>query len=488
MQPFAPRRYGALERVTARVFVVRHVVNSVIVLGDEATAVIDTQVNVPMAARVLQHARALADKPVRYAINTHYHWDHTAGNHLFHRAGALVVSGARTRTLMQTREAQQRAFLVSRGFELGPMPYLADETIADTGELDIGNQRLCLHYLGQAETADAMAIYLPQEGCMVAGDTVMTGSFPMFGQPVMREGLLGTAEWLETLAYLERFQAAHVLPGHGPVAHAAELALFKRLAQYFLTEVAARVAQQMPLPALLEDLENHLPAWITDIPIVWGTPRYAILRVYSGLVATIPGGEGWQHYKPSALPAADARRVDTACEGVTALEALHHAMHECEDGGDVGSAIAIARRATALVPHAPMAWVELAECLIRGAGSVVSVLEKGDFFSEARHALHRALALEPHHAAAHLALGRFLVMMAYRSGNDPVPGMRHLRQVIARVASPPDGPQTALLAPAYFYLGMGHRTLGEEAQAIECFRTALVHQPTFHPALLALQS
>ena len=36
MNPFAPRTYGMLERVTERVYLFRHVVNSIIVLGDEA--------------------------------------------------------------------------------------------------------------------------------------------------------------------------------------------------------------------------------------------------------------------------------------------------------------------------------------------------------------------------------------------------------------------------------------------------------------------
>ena len=61
MNPFARRTYGTLERVTERVYLFRNVVNSVIVLGDEAIAVIDTQVNAPMAERLLQQART----PVR---------------------------------------------------------------------------------------------------------------------------------------------------------------------------------------------------------------------------------------------------------------------------------------------------------------------------------------------------------------------------------------------------------------------------------------
>src|SRR5262249_57532674 len=102
MNPFARRTYGALERVTERVYLFRNIVNSVIVLGDEAVAVIDTQVNAPMAERLVQQVRTLSGKPLRYAINTHYHWDHTAGNHVCKCHGATVVSSALTRTSMAT--------------------------------------------------------------------------------------------------------------------------------------------------------------------------------------------------------------------------------------------------------------------------------------------------------------------------------------------------------------------------------------------------
>jgi len=485
---FAPRRYGALERVTARVYVFRNIVNSIIVLGDAATAVIDTQVNEPMATRLLQAVRSLSEKPLRYVVNTHYHWDHTAGNHVMQQTGASIVSSALTHEFMQTRQARQRAFLESRGFELSPLPCLADTIVTESTALDLGNQRLCLQHLGKAETDDALAVHLPQEACVIVGDTVMTGSFPIFGQPVMNEGLMGTTEWLDTLDTLERLQPTYILPGHGPVARQVELALFRRLQQYFLQEVAARVAQQMPLLELLAEVEGRLPEWITDIPVVWGTPRYAILRVYRGLVQDPHAEPGWQHLKPSAIPAENTVAVATKCAGVSDVTMFQEVAREFAEGGDVGSVIAVARCATVASPDNPATWVWLADCLVRGAESTASVLEKGDFFYAARQALQRALALDPDHAAAHLACGRLLVMAAFRNGGNAGPGLAHLQRVIESIAVPARGPAAALLAQAHFYTRLGYRTHGDESQARTCFRTALTHLPTFQPAVLALQA
>jgi glyoxylase-like metal-dependent hydrolase (beta-lactamase superfamily II) len=489
MNPFAPRTYGSLERVTDRVYIFRNIVNSAVIIGDDAIAVVDTQVNEVLAERLIRAIASLSDhhKPIRYAINTHYHWDHTGGNYVFKRIGAEIISSVQTKTFIQERTPRQKAFLMSRGFALGHDPYQADRTIAEPTDLDLGNQRLHLQQLGSAETDDAMTIYVPQEGCVMAGDTVMTGSFPIFGQPVMNEGLMGTSTWLETLARVEALGPDHILPGHGPVAYEAELALLKGIQRYFLDEVAARVAQGLPLPALLDDLESQLPDWITSIPVTWGTPRYAILRVYRGLVQE-DGEGGWQHVKPSAIPAANVAVAEAACAPLTALGDFRAAASELEEGGDLGTAIAVARRATDVLASEPAAWVWLADLLVRGSHQVASVLEKGDFFVEAQQALQHALALAPADVNAHVAMGRFMIMRSYRNGDDPAEGMGHLQRAIDAIVTPVQGPQRAMLAQAHFYMGLGHRTNGDEPRAHACFKAALVALPTFEPALLARQA
>jgi tetratricopeptide (TPR) repeat protein len=269
------------------------------------------------------------------------------------------------------------------------------------------------------------------------------------------------------------------------VAYEAELDLLKRIQRYFLDEVAARVTQGLSLPMLLDELEAQLPEWITSIPVTWGTPRYAILRVYRGLVQD--DELGWQHVKPSAIPAADAGQAASACAPLTALSDFRAAASELEEGGDLGTAIAVARRATDELASDPAAWVLLADVLVRGSRQVASVLEKGDFFIEAQQALHHALTLAPEDVHAHVALGRFMIMRAYRNGDDPAEGMAHLQRAVEALATPAPGPQRAALAQAHFYLGMGHRTNGDEPQAHVCFAAALACLPGFEPALRAQQ-
>ena len=475
--PYAPRAYGNLEKVTDRVYLFRNIVNSSIVIGDFGVAVIDTQVNQPMARRLLQAVRSVTDKPILYTINTHYHWDHTNGNTIFHAEGATILARTMTKEFIINRAPRQKAFLQSRGFELGDDPYLPDQTFPIETEIDLGNQPLHLIHLGKAETDDATAVRIPKEGCIVSGDTIMTGSFPIFGQPVMNEGLTANHDWIDTIGELRTYQPNHVLPGHGPLAHDAEIDLLIQIEAYFLEEVGARVERGMKLPELLSDLEGALPDWITQITEVWGTPRYAIMRVYRGLIDDPE--PGWQHLKPSAIPTAESTEVEVRTVGLENYQGYLQASEEAEEGGDVGLAVEILRESTRRYSGEPTAWVELAGLLYRSSRIISSILEKGDFFAEAKNAIKRALELDPSYVPALLLNGQSLITTAYRNGDNPSPGLRYIRRALDLNLT------NRQFAQAYFCEGLAHRTNGDEAQAKTNFAKAIAADPKFMPAQLA---
>ena len=478
--PFAPRQYGQLVKVTERVYLFRNIVNSSIIIGDNGVAVIDTQVNQRMVQRVYDAIRTLTDKPILYAINTHYHWDHTNGNIIFRQAGATVVAREMTKDFMVNRSPRQEAFLRSRGFTLGDPPFLPQHTFTHETELDLGNQPLHLVHLGKAETDDATAIRVPAEDCIVSGDTVMTGSFPIFGQPVMNEGLMANHDWINTIKELRTYAPKAVLPGHGPLAHDAEIDRLLQIESYFLTEVRKRVEKGMPLNRLLAEIEANFPDWIRSIAEVWGTPRYAILRVYRGLIDDPE--PGWQHLKPSAIPTADTEKLHERTRELRGFEAYRETAEEVAEGDDSGLAIAILKASTEKYPNLPDAWTSYANLLMQASRSVSSVLEKGDFFAEAKKALNTALELDADHAPAHLLSGYSLILSAYRNGDETETGLRCIYKALTI------GLHGAQLAQAYFSIGLAHRTEGDETLAQEAFQKAIAVDARYMPAQLAVMT
>ena len=475
--PFAPRQYGQLVKITERVYLFRNIVNSSIIIGDNGVAVIDTQVNQMMARRLYNAIRIVTDKPILYAINTHYHWDHTNGNTIFHQAGATVVAREMTKEFMVNRSPRQEAFLRSRGFTLGDPPFLPQQTFAHETELDLGNQSLHLIHLGKAETDDATAIRIPAENCIVSGDTVMTGSFPIFGQPVMNEGLMANHDWINTINELRTYAPKCVLPGHGPLAQDAEIDLLLQIESYFLTEVRKCLEQGMSLAELIAEMETNFPEWIRSIAEVWGTPRYAILRVYRGLIDDPE--PGWQHLKPSAIPAADTQKLHERTQALEEFEAYRETAEEVAEGNDFGLAIAILKTATEKFSNLPDAWTEYANVITRASRTVSSVLEKGDFFVEAKKALNTALELDPDYAPAHLLRGYNHILSAYRNGDETKTGLVSIYQALV------SGLHGTQLAQAYFSIGLAHRTNGDETLAREAFAKAIAADARFMPAQLA---
>ena len=54
-----------------------------VVMGDDGLLIVDTRASHRQADELRDELRALSPNPVRWVINTHWHWDHTFGNAVF---------------------------------------------------------------------------------------------------------------------------------------------------------------------------------------------------------------------------------------------------------------------------------------------------------------------------------------------------------------------------------------------------------------------
>src|SRR5437016_8579468 len=82
--------------------------NTAIIESDDGVVIVDTH-SKPSAARlIVQELRGLTAKPVRYVVNTHFHWDHWHGNEVYPAAypHAEIVTNQLTRERMVTKGLQ----------------------------------------------------------------------------------------------------------------------------------------------------------------------------------------------------------------------------------------------------------------------------------------------------------------------------------------------------------------------------------------------
>ena len=78
--------------------------NAAVVVYDEGVLVVDTHSRPSSARALIQQIKSVTDKPVRYAVNSHFHWDHAQGNHAypvaFPKQVAIVASEATRENLI----------------------------------------------------------------------------------------------------------------------------------------------------------------------------------------------------------------------------------------------------------------------------------------------------------------------------------------------------------------------------------------------------
>ncbi len=211
-----------------RVFVRRYAVydqNIGVVLGEGAALVIDTRSTHAQGREILADLRELTANPVTVVVDTHGHYDHAFGNHVFRPAESWGhVDCARLMTAELARAA-----LVNVAPKL--MDDLAEvvidppnRTFQTAVTIEVGGRSLDLRYLGRGHTDNDIVVSVPGADVIFAGDLVEGGAVPSFDDAY-------PLDWPATASALADLVTGTIVPGHGNHAGRA-----------FATEQAAAIA------------------------------------------------------------------------------------------------------------------------------------------------------------------------------------------------------------------------------------------------------
>jgi cyclase len=238
LEPVADGVYCATSRETAYV-----VANSVVVVGDESVLVVDSGASPSGAQRLVEAIRTVSDRPIRYLVDTHFHFDHAFGNGGF-GADTVVIGHEATRALLgpealrgrtyrgfadalparverlraqagaepataKSREiAAQATALEAYGRELATLsPVPPGLTFSDRLSVDLGHRDVRLLFLGRGHTAGDVVVFLPRERVVCSGD--------FFNGYIGYMGDAYVDEWADSLDRLARLDFETVVPGHG---------------------------------------------------------------------------------------------------------------------------------------------------------------------------------------------------------------------------------------------------------------------------------
>ena len=116
------------------------------------------------AVTYVDEIKKVSDKPIKYLIYSHHHYDHIAGGKPFKDAGAKIVAHKRAKERLEQIK--------------DPHTPLPDETFDKSRTLKLGGTVLELSYHGLNHSDSTLVMRLPKEKLLFIVDTLPVGAFP----------------------------------------------------------------------------------------------------------------------------------------------------------------------------------------------------------------------------------------------------------------------------------------------------------------------
>ncbi|MBV9141001.1 MAG: MBL fold metallo-hydrolase [Pseudonocardiales bacterium] len=210
--------------------------------GGDDVVLIDTCATASRTRRFLGAvADATGGAPIRLAVNTHWHGDHTFGNALL-PASTVLIGHEHTRNdiLADTMLATELSSIWTPTPDWG-LSQTRAPTVVLRHDLTLfaGDHRIDLRHPGhEAHTQGDVVAWLPRHRVLFAGDLLFHHVTPL----VLQGSIAGA---LRSMDWLRQFPAERIIPGHGPVLDDAELAevLDAQTRYYQLIQHTARAGQ-----------------------------------------------------------------------------------------------------------------------------------------------------------------------------------------------------------------------------------------------------
>jgi len=236
------------------------------------------------AALIAQIKREVTPKPVRYVINSHFHWDHTQGNHAYRASGEKIdfIATSATKQLMsdmamarmkasidavpvqidamegqaaKANSAEEKAFCAEQIRQLKAYqaemkdyaPELPTITFDKSYVLNDTAFDLHLDFHGRAHTAGDVFAFCPQRRAIATGDA-SHGWLPFIGDGFPKF-------WPRTIDEVAKADFKYVLGGHGPLQSDRTVMMNQR---NYIEELAEKVEQAKQAGQSLAEMQKRI--------------------------------------------------------------------------------------------------------------------------------------------------------------------------------------------------------------------------------------
>jgi glyoxylase-like metal-dependent hydrolase (beta-lactamase superfamily II) len=180
--------------------------NCLALTGPDGTLLVDACYQ-ELGEKLNSEIQKIKPQPIKYLVNTHWHFDHTGGNLVLGKK-ALVIAHDSTRVWLSKDEP-----LLGDTIKAQPLEVLPKITFSDRMNIYCGNEEVHLIALPGGHTGSDILVYFKNEKVLHIGDLVFSDMFP-FCDVTHGGNVMTMAANLESI--ITSFPAdIRIIPGHG---------------------------------------------------------------------------------------------------------------------------------------------------------------------------------------------------------------------------------------------------------------------------------
>jgi cyclase len=238
-----------------------------LVVGDDAVFVVDDQF-APLTPKVLAAIKSVTPQPVRFVLNTHWHFDHTGGNENMGKAGALIFAHENVRRRMSKDQFIEALKRTEPAAPRGALPVV---TFTDTVSFHLNGDSIVVFHVAPAHTDGDAVVLFTRANVVHTGDLFVSASFPFVDRSSggSIHGIIAAAERI--LAATNA--GTRIIPGHGPLADRARVQAYHDMLVVMRDRMRKEVAAK-------HTIEQVLASKITaEYDASWPTNRERFLRI-----------------------------------------------------------------------------------------------------------------------------------------------------------------------------------------------------------------
>lgn len=189
--------------------------NSLFVVFKDHVLVVEAGFNNRYSRASIDEIKKVApDKPIRYLVSTHFHFDHLSGVRSYIAEGATIVTTASAKKVIEYAAAAPH-LMRPDALARGPRRPVV-ETFKDKRVFDDGTHRVELYQISSPHVGEMIVAYLPKERLLFEADML---DIPEAGIPPAGDDTADLAQQVKRLG----LDVAQIIPVHGRMGTSADL-------------------------------------------------------------------------------------------------------------------------------------------------------------------------------------------------------------------------------------------------------------------------